>query len=77
MDTGFVDSIPAYNLETMTVTDARGTALGKMTINGSVSEDPAFTLILPGDARPPFAIHMADSNGRLFDGMLHPQEPAQ
>lgn len=72
MDTGYVDNIAAYNIETMQVSGADGAALGTMTINGSVSEDPAFTLLLPPTQAGPVSIHMTDSNGRTFDGRLAP-----
>lgn len=72
MDTGYVDNIAAYNIETMTVTGSDGTALGTMAINGSVAEDPAFTLLLPASVPGPVRVHMADSNGRTFTGQLAP-----
>jgi len=72
MDTGYVDNIAAYNIETITVTGPDGTALGRMTVNGSVSEDPAFTLLLPPRVAGPVAVHMVDSNGRMFDGKVGP-----
>jgi len=72
MDTGLVDNIAAYNLETMTVRDANGTALGAMTIYGSVSEDPAFTVLLPPQPGGALAVHLADTNGRTFDASIAP-----
>jgi len=70
MDTGMVDNIAAYNLETMTVRSADGVMLGTMTINGSVSEDPAFTVLLPKETKGAVAVHLADTNGRTFDGKV-------
>lgn len=72
MDTGYVDNIAAYNIESLRLRGAAGQALGTMTINGSVSEDPAFTLLLPPGLVGPVQVHMADSNGRTFDGTLAP-----
>lgn len=77
MDTGLVENIPAYNLDAMTVRDAGGTELARMTIWGSVSEDPAFTLLV--DPGVPGAVHVAlhDTNGREFAGTLTPREAAR
>jgi sulfur-oxidizing protein SoxY len=72
MDTGYVDNIAAYNIEALTVTGSDGTTLGTMAINGSVAEDPAFTLLLPANLPGPVRVHMADSNGRTFAGTLAP-----
>ena len=69
MDTGLVDTIPAYNLETVRVT-AGGEDMAQMTVSGSVSEDPAFTLRLPARETRPIAIALRDSNGREFAGHL-------
>ena len=51
MDTGLVESIPAYNIDTLTVHDAGGKPLGEMAIWGSVSEDPSFTLIVEPETK--------------------------
>jgi sulfur-oxidizing protein SoxY len=69
MDTGLVDNIPAYNLETVRIT-AGGEDIARLTVSGSVSEDPAFTLLLPANEMRPIAIAMRDSNGREFSGRL-------
>ena len=69
MDTGLVDTIPAYNLETVRVT-AGGETMAQMTVSGSMSEDPAFTLLLPAGETRPITIAMRDSNGREFTGRL-------
>lgn len=70
MDTGLVENIPAYNLDELKVTDAAGKLLGAMTIWGSVSEDPSFTLLVKPSASGPVAIAARDTNGREFDGKL-------
>lgn len=70
MDTGLVENIPAYTIDTITVR-AGDETLSSLTVTGSVSEDPAFTMLLPqGEARP-LTIAMRDTNGREFAG--HPQ----
>lgn len=69
MDTGLVDNIPAYNLETVRIT-AGDDDIARLTVSGSVSEDPAFTLLLPAGEMRPIAIAMRDSNGREFSGRL-------
>lgn len=72
MDTGLVENIPAYNIDTLKVRDDAGNLLGEMTIYGSVSEDPSFTLMVqPKDAGP---LHIAarDTSGLEFDGALSP-----
>jgi sulfur-oxidizing protein SoxY len=70
MDTGLVDNIPAYNLETVRVT-AGGEMMAQMTVSGSMSEDPTFTLLLPAGEGRPIGIAMRDSSGREFTGMVH------
>lgn len=70
MDTGLVENVPAYNLDAMTVRDAGGNELAKMTIWGSVSEDPAFTLVVDPAAAGPLAVELHDTNGREFTGKL-------
>ncbi|MDE2562512.1 MAG: quinoprotein dehydrogenase-associated SoxYZ-like carrier [Sphingomonadales bacterium] len=70
MDTGLVDGIPAYNLETLTVTDTKGVSLADLGIAGSVSEDPAFTLIVGAPASEALTVTARDSNGLVFRGTL-------
>jgi sulfur-oxidizing protein SoxY len=68
MDTGLVDGIPAYNLESVTIR-AGETVLTHMTESGAVSEDPAFTLLLPPQTGP-ITIALRDSDGREFAGVV-------
>jgi sulfur-oxidizing protein SoxY len=70
MDTGFVAGIPAYNIERLQITSASGKALGEMDIWGSVSEDPAFTLMPQAAAGETLAIAARDSNGRDYRASL-------
>ncbi|RVQ66082.1 quinoprotein dehydrogenase-associated SoxYZ-like carrier [Croceicoccus ponticola] len=69
MDTGLVESIPAYNIEELAVTDATGATLAKMTIYGSVAEDPAFTLEVQG-ADGPMTVAARDTSGLEFKGSI-------
>ncbi len=73
MDTGLVENIAAYNLETMHVRGADGVDLARMEIHGSVSEDPAFTLLLHPIKDGPLAIALRDSDGREFTATIGPQ----
>ncbi len=70
MDTGLVENIPAYNLEQLTVSDARGTPLARMVVHGSVSEDPAFTLMLAPGTGGDLAVAARDTGGLEFAGSL-------
>lgn len=70
MDTGLVENIAAYNIEQLTVSDADGTALARMVVHGSVSEDPSFTLLLAPAARGELAVAARDSGGLDFAGTL-------
>ncbi len=74
MDTGLVENIPAYNIETIRIMAGKQ-ELSHMAVTGSVSEDPAFTMLLPAGEARPLTIAMHDSNGRDFDGILNPAEP--
>ena len=70
MDTGLVENIPAYDIQTIALRDGAGRTLGTMMVNGSVAEDPAFTVRLPASASGPFAVSVADTNGRTFAGTI-------
>ncbi|WP_428027420.1 quinoprotein dehydrogenase-associated SoxYZ-like carrier [Altererythrobacter sp.] len=70
MDTGLVENIPAYNIDTLSLADDAGVVLGEMTIYGSVSEDPAFTLVVGASAGRAFRISAHDSGGLEFGGTI-------
>lgn len=72
MDTGLVENIPAYNIEQLTVSDAAGTPLARLTIHASVSEDPSFTLVLAPKAQGAMTVAARDTGGMEFDGVLAP-----
>lgn len=73
MDTGLVENIPAYNIETVDVRDAGGTALAALTVYGSVAEDPAFTLEVRRQG--PMSVAARDSGGREFAGTIAAAKP--
>lgn len=66
MDTGLVENIPAYHIETITVS-AAGQTLAQLKVWGSVAEDPAFTLLLPPRAGA-LTLALRDTSGREFTG---------
>lgn len=68
MDTGLVENIPAYTIENITVREGDAEK-ARLTVSGSVSEDPAFTLLLPGTPAP-ISLALRDSNGREFAGRI-------
>lgn len=70
MDTGLVENIPAYNIDTLTVTAADGRKLADMTVFGSVAEDPGFTLVVAGAG--PLTVAARDTSGLEFKGALTP-----
>lgn len=66
MDTGLVENIPAYHLETLTLRGENGQSLGEMALQASVAEDPALTLLpcsAPGSS---IRIDARDTNGRTY-----------
>ena len=70
MDTGLVENIPAFNIESMVLRDAGGVALATMTIHGSVAEDPAFTLMPLTHG--PVSLLLRDSEAHEFTGKITP-----
>jgi sulfur-oxidizing protein SoxY len=77
MDTGLVETIPGYNIESLKVDDAGGARLASMTIYGSVSEDPSFTLMLEPDNPGALFVSARDTSGLEFDGTLAPTSGAR
>lgn len=71
MDTGLVENTPAYHIEQLTVKTADGQDMARMRVYGSVAEDPAFTLIVPGGDGP-LSIAARDTSGLEFDGEITP-----
>ncbi|MFM7344084.1 MAG: quinoprotein dehydrogenase-associated SoxYZ-like carrier [Tagaea sp.] len=70
MDTGLVENIPVYNIEELVVSDGAGSDLVRMTLYASVSEDPAFTLLLTPTGAGPIKVSARDTGGLVFSGTL-------
>lgn len=70
MDTGLVENIPAYTIETITLASA-GQELARMTVSGAVAEDPAFSLLLPAQTGP-VTLALRDTSGLEFIGQVSP-----
>lgn len=68
MDTGLVENIPAYHVETVAIR-ADGQDLAALKVWAAVAEDPAFTLLLPGKTGP-FTLLLRDTSGREFTGRV-------
>ncbi|WP_183626660.1 quinoprotein dehydrogenase-associated SoxYZ-like carrier [Novosphingobium sediminicola] len=73
MDTGLVENIPSFHIETIHLRDAAGVELANMTVEGSVSEDPAFTFLLRPTREGPVKVQARDSEGRDYQGVIGPQ----
>nr|WP_246543794.1 quinoprotein dehydrogenase-associated SoxYZ-like carrier [Novosphingobium profundi] len=74
MDTGLVENIPAYNLESLVVRAPDGAELARLAIAGSVAEDPAFTLVVEGrDAS--YTVKARDTSGLEFEGTIPAPHP--
>ena len=70
MDTGFVDNIPAYYLEEVTVTGSSGAAIGTVRMQASVAEDPVLTLMPRIAAGETVSFAGRDTNGIDYAGTL-------
>ncbi|WP_420143814.1 quinoprotein dehydrogenase-associated SoxYZ-like carrier [Sphingobium sp.] len=70
MDTGLVDNIATYHLESLVV-KAGEQVLGDMEIWAAVAEDPAITLMVDGKAGQGFQVEARDSNGRDYRATLN------
>lgn len=63
MDTGFVANIATYNLDTVALTGPGGADYGTVSLEASVGEDPALTLIVPAKAGDAIGMAGRDTNG--------------
>ncbi len=70
MDTGLVENIPPYFIESLKLRDAGGAVLAEMAIAASVAEDPAFTVIVPATGAVRF--EAVDTGGLVFAGTVQP-----
>ncbi|MEY4763813.1 MAG: hypothetical protein RI907_486 [Pseudomonadota bacterium] len=67
MDTGFVPGVPAFLLESLSLSDAHGRPLWRMALHEPVAENPLMTLELPPDVSGPLRLQGADNNGNPLD----------
>lgn len=70
MDTGFVENIASYYIDTLSLTGADGRDLGTMKVQAAVAEDPVFTLMPHASAGEAVRFHARDTNGIEYDGTL-------
>jgi sulfur-oxidizing protein SoxY len=70
MDTGLADGIPAFYVESVDIKDVTGRELATLRAFEPVSENPLFTLDLPG--RLPLLLSGRDNNGNRFGAEITP-----
>lgn len=70
MDTGFVANIATYNLETVILKGAGGADYGTVSLEASVGEDPALTLIVPAGPGDGLVMTGRDTNGIDYGARL-------
>lgn len=70
MDTGFVANIATYNLDTVALKGPGGADYGEVSLEASVGEDPALTLIVPAKAGDAIGMTGRDTNGIDYAGTL-------
>lgn len=70
MDTGFVDNIGAYHIETISLKGADGRVLGVVAMQASVAEDPLLTLIPHARAGEVLRLDGVDTNGIAYAGAI-------
>lgn len=70
MDTGLVDNISAYHIETVTLKGDGGRVLGVVTMQASVAEDPLLTLIPHARASETLRLDGVDTNGIAYAGEI-------
>lgn len=71
MDTGLVDNIALYHLEQLKITGTDGRALGELTMQAAVSEDPVVTLMPRARAGEAIRFAGRDTNGVEFRGLVN------
>lgn len=72
MDTGLADGIPAFYLETIDLKDVTGRELATLHPFEPVSENPMFSLDVPGNQ--PVLLSGRDNNGNRFWAEINPPE---
>lgn len=77
MDNGMINNIPAFFIETLTVSDEAGTPLARLTLSEAVAENPAFTLLTETPKQGEvLKISARDNNGGIFQSTV-PIPPAR
>jgi sulfur-oxidizing protein SoxY len=76
MDTGMVGNIAAYNINKLIVTGAKGEPFGTLSIEGSVAEDPSFSLLVDAKAGDALTFTALDTNGRDYRGVVTVRDEA-
>jgi len=72
MDTGLVNNIPAFYIETLSLTDKKGTLLARLDSYEPVSANPVFSFELKGQ-HGEYAIKGRDNNGNDFSAIVIPK----
>ena len=67
MDTGFVPGVPAFHLESLSLSDAQGRPCWRMSLHEPVSENPLMTFELPREVPGPWRLQGEDNNGNRLD----------
>jgi len=71
MDNGLIGNIPVFIVETLTVADAAGAPLAKLTLSEAIADDPTLTLLpdLP-KAGEVLQVSARDNNGGVFSASV-------
>lgn len=72
MDTGLAPGIPAFFVERLALVDANGTEWMRLQTYEPISENPMFSIEMPGNA-PPLSLIGRDNNGNLIRAELTPR----
>ncbi|MGB0747865.1 MAG: quinoprotein dehydrogenase-associated SoxYZ-like carrier [Magnetospiraceae bacterium] len=72
MDTGLVDGIPAFYIETLTVTDAEGAAIARLETFEPVMENPVFSIEVDPSHRAAkgYTVMGVDNNGNQVNAFV-------
>lgn len=70
MDTGLVDNIPAFYLETLELQDEKGDVLSTISIESAMSENPVLSFDLSVDG--PVRLNGRDNQGNRFRALVEP-----
>lgn len=64
MDTGLVENIAIYHIDSIVIKDDSGVMVGTIGVQASVSEDPAFTVMPYAKSGESLIVESRDTNGR-------------